>query len=63
MSFESLKSFIFLKAINSKSHKYSIQFLVFDNMNATENLRNKPTITFNYLMYLKQQLITSHEKL
>ncbi len=48
MSFE-FKEYIF-KTIISKTDIQLI-FLVFDNMNATENLRNKPTITFNYLMY------------
>ena len=61
MSFE-FKEYIFKQLISKTDIQFN--FLVFDNMNATENLRNKPTITFNYLMYLKTaKLITSHEKL
>ena len=52
MSFE-FKEYIFKQLISKTDIQFN--FLVFDNMNATENLRNKPTITFNYLILPKSK--------
>lgn len=56
------KDYVFNQLITKTDIKFN--FLVFDNHNAYENLRKKPSITFNYLMYLKViNLITNYEEI
>lgn len=56
------KEYIFDELI--KKTDISFNFIVFDNYNAMEHLRAKPSITFNYLMFLQvEKLITEYNHL
>lgn len=51
------KTYIFDELIKKTDIQFN--FLVFDNHHATPNLRLKPSITFNYLMYLQTDKLIS----